>query len=78
MGRPIGASNRITQEIREKIQLILDSEFETIEETLNSLPPKDRLEIILKLMRFAIPQLKEITIQDERPQIEEIKVNIIK
>jgi hypothetical protein len=36
------------------------------------------MEVVLRLMKFAIPQLKEVAIQDQRPPIEEIKVNIIK
>ena len=76
--RPQGSSNRITSEIREKIQIILENEFDTIEDTLNQLTPKERMEVVLRLMKFAIPQLKEVAIQDQRPQIEEIKVNIIK
>jgi hypothetical protein len=76
--RPQGSSNRITSEIREKIQIILENEFETIEDTLNQLTPKERMEVVLRLMKFAIPQLKEVAIQDQRPPIEEIKVNIIK
>jgi hypothetical protein len=76
--RPQGSSNRITSEIREKIQIILENEFETIEDTLNQLTPKERMEVVLRLLKFAIPQLKEVAIQDQRPPIEEIKVNIIK
>jgi hypothetical protein len=76
--RPQGSSNRITSEIREKIQIILENEFDTIEDTLNQLTPKERMEVVLRLMKFAIPQLKEVAIQDQRPPIEEIKVNIIK
>jgi hypothetical protein len=78
MGRTQGSSNRITSEIREKIQIILENEFETIEDTLNQLTPKERMEVVLRLLKFAIPQLKEVAIQDQRPPIEEIKVNIIK
>ena len=76
--RPKGSSNRITSEIREKIQIILENEFETIEDTLNQLTPKERMEVVLRLMKFAIPQLKEVAIQDQRPPIDEIRVNIVK
>lgn len=76
--RPQGSSNRITSEIREKIQIILENEFDTIEDTLNQLTPKERMEVVLRLMKFAIPQLKEVAIQDQRPQIDEIRVNIVK
>jgi hypothetical protein len=76
--RPQGSSNRITSEIREKIQIILENEFETIEDTLNQLTPKERMEVVLRLMKFAIPQLKEVEIRDQRPPIDEIRVNIIK
>jgi hypothetical protein len=36
------------------------------------------MEVVLRLMKFAIPQLKEVEIRDQRPPIDEIRVNIIK
>ena len=78
MPRIKGTPNRITIELREKIQAILESEFENIEQRLNELNTKDRLEITLRLMKFAIPQLKEVQLIETPEPIREIKVNIIK
>lgn len=78
MPRIKGTPNRITIELREKIQAILESEFENIEQRLNELSTKDRLEITLRLMKFAIPQLKEVQLIETPEPIREIKVNIIK
>ena len=77
MPRIAGTPNRITIELREKIQAILENEFENIEERLNELNTKDRLEITLRLMKFAIPQLKEVQLIEQPEPIREINVNII-
>lgn len=78
MPRIKGTPNRITIELREKIQAILESEFENIEHRLNELNTKDRLEITLRLMKFAIPQLKEVQLIETPEPIREITVNIVK
>lgn len=53
-----GISNKKTAKIRDKIVLILENNISDLESDLNSLRPKERLEILLKLMTFVLPKVK--------------------
>ena len=67
-GRQKNTPNKITKELRQKIASIVDGQVDKVEQDLNNLSSKDRLNILLQLMRFVTPQLKAIeldsTIQD--------------
>lgn len=78
MPRHIGTPNRITSELREKIKTIIESELEKMDESLSELSARDRLEIVIKLMKFAIPHLREITQMETKEAPSEIKVNIVR
>lgn len=75
-GRPKGAKDKATAELRERVKMILDEHFtpEVITEDLASMEPKDRLTFLTKLMEYAIPRLKqtdatvtELNKRDETP-----------
>ena len=60
-GRPTGAKDKTTKEIREKISDILAEHFtpEKVAENLNAMEPKERLLFLTKLLEYAIPKLKQ-------------------
>jgi hypothetical protein len=64
-GRPKGSQNKLAKNLRERIVDILDSDFtpEKIRYDLNQLKPEDRLAMLIKLMDFAIPRLKQVDFQ---------------
>lgn len=66
-GRPIGATNSISTNIKEQIETILTSKFTTdqIEQDIAVLEPKDRLNIYLKLLEYSIPKLRATDIINE-------------
>ena len=47
-GREKGTPNRLTKELRSVLKDIVYQELEKIEEDLNELEPKERLELVLK------------------------------
>lgn len=57
-GRPKGASNRNTEEIRNVFSELLTANIENIQADLDSLDPKDRLAMLFKLSEFIIPKLQ--------------------
>lgn len=63
-GRPKGALNRSTQQLKQIINDILNSELGKIDEYLNELEPKERLNFIIKLMPYVIPKQTETIIED--------------
>jgi hypothetical protein len=56
-GRPKGAKNRTTEEIRQHIQLVLDGQYEKLESDLDSMSPFQRTMMVEKLTKFFLPAL---------------------
>ena len=59
-GRQKGAGNREVKALRERINQLLDDNFEQVLKDFKSLEPKDRVQAFIKLMEFSLPRLKSI------------------
>ena len=59
-GRKVGTPNKITSELRDSLKAILDGELVTLKATLDNLPAKDRLDVVLKLMPYCMPKIDSI------------------
>lgn len=57
-GREPGTPNKLTRELRAALKNVLSDEIDAIPETLSSLEPKDRLELLVKLLPFALPKVE--------------------
>lgn len=57
-GRPVGVPNKLTGDLREKIQSILNDNIDRVQDDLNSLDAKDRLQVIEKLLSYVLPKLQ--------------------
>jgi hypothetical protein len=64
-GRTPGTQNKTTKEVRELFKELLESNFETIEQDLQQLEPKDRINIILQLAKFVIPTLRAVEVKED-------------
>lgn len=64
-GREQGTPNVITSEIRERINKIIESNFDenSIEQDLKTLDPEKRLIILIKLLEFSLPKLQATRIE---------------
>lgn len=67
-GRKKGTPNKITAEIRSKLEDILNEQTDTIKEDIMKLSPKDRVRAYTELLKYAIPTKKDIEIQDNTPE----------
>ena len=57
-GRPKGAKNKVTAEVKEKFQQLIDSySIEQMKEDLLELEPVERLRVMTGLLDFFIPKL---------------------
>ena len=67
-GRQRGTPNKVTADLRKVLKQIIAAELEALPETLEKLPGKDRVELVLKLMPFVLPKIESIEGQydDER------------
>ena len=66
-GREKGTPNRLTKELRSVLKDIVYQELEKIEEHLNELEPKERLELVLKLMPYTLPKVNNISHTTNEP-----------
>ena len=66
-GRKKGTQNRLTKELRTILKNVLYNELENIEKLLDSLETKERLDMLIKLMPFALPKVDKIGHTDNEP-----------
>jgi hypothetical protein len=58
-GRPKGVPNKTTKELKQVLHSVIEHQLETIEEDLKDLDPKDRLNVLLKLVEYVLPKQRE-------------------
>ena len=66
-GRKKGTPNRLTKELRAILKEALHKELETIGDQLEQLEPKERLEVLIKLMPFVFPRMNTISHSMDEP-----------
>ena len=66
-GREKGTPNRITKELRSVLKDILYQELEQIQEHLETLNPKERVELLIKLMPYALPKVTSVSHTTNEP-----------
>jgi len=66
-GRQKGTPNRITKELRTLLKDILYQELEQVQERLELLEPKERIELLIKLMPYALPKITSISHTTNEP-----------
>ncbi|MBI3141463.1 MAG: hypothetical protein HYZ16_01405 [Bacteroidetes bacterium] len=66
-GRQIGTPNRVTKELRVALKDALYNELENLGGYLAGLEPRDRLEIIVKLLPYALPKVEQVDYRENEP-----------
>ena len=62
-GKPVGSRNKSNIELKDRTKRLLDMSLQTFENDLQALEPKDRINVMLKLLEYQIPKLKPIESQ---------------
>ena len=57
-GRPKGSPNKVTEAMRENINVFLNANWQTIQNDFKALEPKDRLTFYEKLLKYTLPTLQ--------------------
>jgi hypothetical protein len=66
-GREKGTPNRITKELRSLLKDIMYDEIGALQEHLDTLSPKDRVELLIKLMPYALPKVTSVSHTTNEP-----------
>jgi|GEM_PF-2207192 len=68
-GRPNGSPNKITNEIRIQYSNLIAANFDRMQTDLDSLKPRERLEMIIALSRFVVPTMRAVELKspDAKP-----------
>jgi hypothetical protein len=61
-GRPIGVPNKVTANLKDRVNLLIENNFDKFQLDLDSVEPKDRLNLLLKLIEYVLPKQKETKI----------------
>jgi len=59
-GRTEGTPNKITIELRKTLKSIIANELEKLPQIIGELSTKERIELLIKLMPFALPKVDSI------------------
>ena len=57
-GRSKGTPNKLTKELRSVLKGVVYNELETIQDKFEHLDPKERLELLIKLLPFVLPKVE--------------------
>ena len=66
-GRIKGTPNKLTKELRSVLKNIICKELELLDQQLDKLEPKQRVEIVIKLMPYVFPKLNSISYTSNEP-----------
>ena len=64
-GRKAGTPNKSSAELREWVQKLVQSNMAQVKRDLKELEPKERLDVIERLMRYVLPRQQAITAEVE-------------
>ncbi|MFA5816357.1 MAG: hypothetical protein WC865_12120 [Bacteroidales bacterium] len=59
-GRQAGTPNKLTKDVREVLKSAVSTELDQLDQTLNLMTPKERLDAIIRMLPFVIPKLKDL------------------
>jgi hypothetical protein len=68
-GREAGTPNKLTKELRAVLKNIMHQEIELLPEHLSKLEIKERLELLVKLLPFAMPKVEAVNYQENEPTL---------
>ncbi|NRT11153.1 hypothetical protein [Flavobacterium sp. 14A] len=75
-GRAANTPNKVNGQAKELIRSVVDAEIARIPALLDKLKPKDRLDVVIKLMSFVVPKQTKIEIDIEEKRFTPLIINI--
>ena len=66
-GREKGTPNRMTKELRSVLKDVLYEDMEALQERLDTLKTKERVELLIKLMPYVLPKVTSVSHTTNEP-----------
>lgn len=76
-GRPKGTPNKITQDVRQWLSTVIDKNRRQMERDLKALEPKERLQMLEKLMQYVIPKQQAVSAEVDFSTLTDDQLNTI-
>ena len=76
-GRPVGTSNKSTNNLRDWITEFIEDNKEKVKEDWLELEPKDRIVLFEKLLKYSLPTLQATTLNTEFEKMTETDLDRI-
>ena len=64
-GRPIGATNKATRELAERLQGIIENNLESLEADLKAMDAGERVKALTSLMQYVLPKQQAISMANQ-------------
>jgi hypothetical protein len=68
-GRPKGSKNQTSSQIRDSFQILLENNLEGLQQDLDELESKDRIQLLLSLANYILPKLRSTEYIGEQQEI---------
>ena len=65
--RELGTPNKTTSELRRVLKHMVDDELQNIQDNINELEPKERIELLIKLLPYVMPKVQTVSARDGEP-----------
>ena len=66
-GRELGTPNKTTSELRRVLKHMVDNELQNLQDNINELEPKERIELLIKLLPYVMPKVQTVSPRDDEP-----------
>tara|TARA_B100001057_G_scaffold99825_1_gene96803 strand:+ start:968 stop:1273 length:306 start_codon:yes stop_codon:yes gene_type:complete len=63
-GRPKGSSNKSKEIVKKNVAVLLENNIQLVQEDLDQMQPRDRVNALLQFMKFVIPTQKAVEVED--------------
>lgn len=76
-GRPNGAENKTTVELRDRIKAFLDGNFKTVQRDFKKLDPEKRIALYERYLKFVLPSLQATEISLDIEKMSDAELDLI-
>ena len=63
-GRPKGAANKTTSEIRAAFQMLISENIEQLQSDIDKLKPSERINIIMQMANYILPKMQTLNVTE--------------